>query len=66
MSGFGDYDVKFEGIDVKPDHVQALLKEYEKYNKYKKSNLFTIKQLSGDETIIKNLVDKYGKEEPLD
>lgn len=66
MSGFGDYDVKFEGIDVKPDHVQALLKEYKKYNKYKKSNLFTIKQLSGDETIIKNLVDKYGKEEPLD
>jgi hypothetical protein len=66
MSGFGDYDVKFEGIDVKPDQVQALLKEYKKYNKYKKSNLFTIKQLSGDETIIKNLVDKYGKEEPLD
>ena len=57
------FDVKFEGIDMNLDQVQALLKEYKQFKKYKKSNLFTIKELSGDETIIKNLVDKYGNED---
>ena len=58
------FDIKFEGIDMDPDQVQALLKEYKKYKKYKKSNLFTIKELSGEETIIKNLVDKWGSDTP--
>jgi len=57
------FDIKFEGIDMNPDQVQALLKEYKKFKKYKKSNLFAIKELSGDETIIKNLVEKYGNED---
>ena len=57
------FDVKFEGIDMNSDQVQALLREYKKFKKYKKSNLFAIKELSGDETIIKNLVEKYGNED---
>ena len=57
------FDVNLEGLEIKADQVQALLREYKKYKKYKKSNLFAIKELSGDETIIKNLVEKYGNED---
>ena len=57
------FDVNLEGLEIKADQVQALLREYKKYKKYKKSNLFAIKELSGDETIIKNLVEKFGNED---
>ena len=30
MSGFGDYTVEFEGLDMNSDQVQALVKKYKK------------------------------------
>ena len=45
MSGFGDYNVEFEGLDMDQDQVQALVKKYKKLKKYQKSSLFAVKTI---------------------
>jgi hypothetical protein len=58
MSGFGDYNVEFEGLDMNQDQVQALVKKYKKLKKYQKSSLYAVKTIDGTETIISKLIDE--------
>ena len=50
------FDIKFEGIDMNPDHVQALLKKYKKVKKYQKSSLFAVKTMDGTENYVSQLI----------
>ena len=52
------FDINFEGIDMKPDDVQDLLKKYKKIKKYQKSNLFAIKTMDGTEEIISKMIEE--------
>ena len=57
------FDIKFEGIDMNPDHVQALLKKYKKVKKYQKSSLFAVKTMDGTENYVSQLIkesEEYG------
>lgn len=58
MSGFGDYNVEFEGLDMNSDQVQALVKKYKKLKKYQKSSLFAVKTMDGTEDIISKMVEE--------
>lgn len=58
MSGFGDYKVEFEGLDMNSDQVQALVKKYKKLKKYQKSSLFAVKTMDGTEDIISKMVEE--------
>ena len=58
MSGFGDYNVEFEGLDMNKDQVQALVKRYKKLKKYQKSSLFAVKTMDGTEDIISKMVEE--------
>ena len=55
------FDIKFEGLDMDSDQVQALLKQYKKIKKYQKSNLFAIKTIDGTEDYVSELI-KEGEE----
>ena len=55
------FDIKFEGIDMNADHVQALLKKYKKVKKYQKSSLFAVKTMDGTENYVSQLI-KEGEE----
>ena len=55
------FDIKFEGLDMDSDQVQALLKQYKKIKKYQKSNLFVVKTLDGTEDYVSELI-KEGEE----
>ncbi len=55
------FDIKFEGLDMNPDQVQALLKQYKKIKKYQKSNLFAVKTIDGTEDYVSELI-KEGEE----
>ena len=52
------FDINFEGIDMKPDDVQGLLKKYKKIKKYQKSNLFAIKTMDGTEEIVSKMIEE--------
>ena len=56
------FDINFEGIDMKPDDVQDLLKKYKKIKKYQKSNLFAIKTMDGTEEIVSKMVEEAREE----
>jgi hypothetical protein len=58
MSGFGDYNVEFEGLDMNSDQVQALVKKYKKLKKYQKSSLFVVKTMDGTENVISKMVEE--------
>lgn len=58
MSGFGDYNVEFEGLNMDQDQVQALVKKYKKLKKYQKSSLFAVKTIDGTETIISKMIEE--------
>jgi len=58
MSGFGDYKVEFEGLDMNSDQVQALVKKYKKLKKYQKSSLFAVKTMDGTENVISKMVEE--------
>ena len=58
MSGFGDYSVEFEGLDMNSDQVQALVKKYKKLKKYQKSSLFAVKTMDGTENVISKMVEE--------
>ena len=53
--------IKFEGLDMDSDQVQALLKQYKKIKKYQKSNLFAVKTIDGTEDYVSELI-KEGEE----
>ena len=52
------FDIGFEGIDMNPDQVQALLKKYKKIKKYQKSPLFAVKTMDGTEDIVSKMVEE--------
>jgi len=60
------FDIKFEGIDMNPDHVQALLKKYKKVKKYQKSSLFAVKTMDGTENYVSQLIKEGGEYGGLD
>ena len=45
---------------IKNREVNKLIKEYKKLKKYQKSSIFEIEKLSGQETKIDKLINKYG------
>ena len=55
MKGF---DINFEGLDMDPDEVQALLKKYKKLKRYQKSSLFAVKTMDGTETVVSKMVEE--------
>lgn len=58
MSGFGDYNVEFEGLDMNSDQVQALVKKYKKLKKYQRSSLFAVKTMDGTEDFISKMIEE--------
>jgi len=58
MSGFGDYNVEFEGLNMNQDQVQALVKKYKKLKKYQKSSIFAVKTIDGTEKIISKMIEE--------
>ena len=42
--------------------LNKLIKEYKKIKKYKKSSIYTVKTMDGDEKIISTLLEKFGDE----
>ena len=63
--GFGSGDKKKlidqfrEEATIDPQAVKKVIKEYKRLKKYSKSNLFMILKLSGQHTIIDDLVEEY-------
>tara|TARA_Y100001968_G_C19188982_1_gene634238 strand:+ start:609 stop:794 length:186 start_codon:yes stop_codon:yes gene_type:complete len=55
MKGF---DINFEGLDMNPDEVQALLKKYKKLKKYQKSSLFAVKTMDGTENVVSKMIEE--------
>ena len=59
--GFGfDGKDKKKGIIINPEEINNVTKEYKKLKKYMKTNIYKIKDMSGQETIISKLIDEYG------
>ena len=52
------FDINFEGLDMNPDEVQALLKQYKKIKKYQKSSLFAVKTMDGTEEVVSKMIDE--------
>jgi hypothetical protein len=52
-------DKKFR-LYIKNNEVDKLIKEYKKLKKYQKSSIFEIEKISGQETKIDKLINKYG------
>ena len=55
------FDIDFEGLDMDPDQVQALLK-HKKIKKYQKSNLFAIKTMDGTENVVSKMIEEADEE----
>ena len=55
MKGF---DINFEGLDMDPDEVQALLKRYKKLKKYQRSSLFAVKTMDGTENVVSKMIEE--------
>jgi len=47
-------------VYIKNREVDKLIKQYKKLKKYQKSSIFEIEKLSGRETKIDKLINKYG------
>jgi len=56
------FDISFEGIDMKPDDVQDLLKKYKKIKKYQKSSLFAVKTMDGTENVVSKMIEEAEEE----
>lgn len=65
MSGFGEGKEKSK-ITVNYDELNKLTKKYKRLKKYMKSPLYEIKNLSGTETVITNLLKELETDEELD
>jgi HEAT repeat protein len=60
------FNIKLEGIDMDPDQVQTLLKQYKKVKKYQKSSIFAVKEMDGTEDIVSKLIEEAEDMGPLD
>ena len=61
--GFGfDGKNKKQGIRINKEEINKVTKEYKKLKKYMKTNMYKIKYMSGQETIVYKLLDEYGGE----
>ena len=61
--GFGfDGEKKKQGIRINKEEINKVTKEYKKLKKYMKTNMYKIKDMSGQETIVSKLLDEYGGE----
>ncbi len=59
--GFGfDGKEKKQGVKINMEEVDKLTKEYKKLKKYMKSTMYELQTLNGSETVISELLDKYG------
>ena len=59
--GFGfDGEKKKQGIRINKEEINKVTKEYKKLKKYMKTNMYKIKDMSGQETIVSKLLDEYG------
>ena len=58
--GVGDGKAK---VIIQKEEIEKLIKEYKHLKRYMKSPLYEIKNLSGTETRVKDLLDNYGGEE---
>ena len=56
-SGDKDGNVRFT---INADEIDNIIKSYKKLKKYKKSSIYQIEKLSGNQTKIDKLVDEYG------
>ena len=65
MSGFGEGKEKPKNT-VNYDELNKLTKKYKRLKKYMKSPLYEIKNLSGTETVITNLLKELETDEELD
>ena len=52
-----DGNVRFT---INADEIDNIIKSYKKLKKYKKSSIYQIEKLSGNQTKIDKLVDEYG------
>jgi hypothetical protein len=57
FSGDKDGNVRFT---INADEIDNIIKSYKKLKKYKKSSIYQIEKLSGNQTKIDKLVDEYG------
>ena len=60
------FNIKFEGLDMGQEQVQALVKKYKKVKKYQKSNLFAVKTMDGTEDYVSELIKEGEEYGPLD
>ena len=59
--GFGfDGKEKKQGVKLNMEEVDKLTKEYKKLKKYMKSTMYELQTLNASETVISELLDKYG------
>lgn len=59
--GFGNEKSSIKAI-LNNRELNKLIKEYKKIKKYKKSSIYTVKTMDGDEKIISSLLEKFGEE----
>lgn len=52
-------------VEINPDEVGKLLKQYKKIKKYMKSPLYEVKVMDGTENVVSKLLQEY-EENPLD
>tara|TARA_A100001035_G_C27783904_1_gene503268 strand:- start:574 stop:777 length:204 start_codon:yes stop_codon:yes gene_type:complete len=50
-------------VIIQQEEIQKLIKEYKQIKKYMRSPLYEIKNLSGTERRVKDLLDTYGQED---
>ena len=59
--GFGfDGKEKKQGVKLNMEEVDKLTKEYKKLKKYMKSTMYELQTLNASETVISELLYKYG------
>lgn len=46
-------------VEIDPNEVDKLLKEYKKIKKYMKSSLYQVKKIDGTEKVVSELLDEY-------
>lgn len=59
--GFGKEKSSIKAI-LNDRELNKIIKEYKKIKKYKKSSIYTVKTMDGDEKIISSLLEKFGEE----
>jgi hypothetical protein len=61
FKGFTNSDEEKElRLKIRNSEISKIIKDYKKLKKYQKSSLYQVQKLSGKETAIEKLVNKYG------